>query len=34
MMAIAFLMTLPMILLFFVAQKYFVGGIVLSGVNR
>ena len=34
MMAIAFLMTIPMILLFFAAQRYFVGGIVLSGVNR
>lgn len=34
MMAIAFLMTIPMIVIFFVAQKYFVGGIVLSGVNR
>ncbi|MEM7536916.1 MAG: carbohydrate ABC transporter permease [Chloroflexota bacterium] len=34
MMAIAFLMTIPMIVVFFAAQKYFVGGIVLSGVNR
>ncbi len=34
MMAIAFLMTLPMIIIFFVAQRYFIGGIVLSGVNR
>lgn len=34
MMAIAFLMTIPMIVVFFVAQRYFVGGIVLSGVNR
>lgn len=34
MMAIAFLMTIPMIIVFFVAQRYFVGGIVLSGVNR
>ena len=34
MMAIAFLMTLPMIIIFFVAQRYFIGGIVLTGVNR
>ena len=34
MMAIAFLMTIPMIIIFFVAQRYFVGGIVLTGVNR
>jgi multiple sugar transport system permease protein len=34
MMAIAFLMTIPMIVVFFVAQRYFVGGIVLTGVNR
>jgi multiple sugar transport system permease protein len=34
MMAIAFLMTIPMIIVFFVAQRYFVGGIVLTGVNR
>jgi multiple sugar transport system permease protein len=34
MMAIAFLMTIPMIIIFFVAQRYFIGGIVLSGVNR
>ncbi|MBX3016001.1 MAG: carbohydrate ABC transporter permease [Caldilineaceae bacterium] len=34
MMAIASLMSLPMIIVFFVAQRYFIGGIVLSGVNR
>src|SRR5262245_10480680 len=34
MMAIALLMTLPMIVVFFVAQRYFIGGIVLTGVNR
>jgi len=34
MMAIAFLMTIPMIVVFFVAQRYFIGGIVLTGVNR
>lgn len=34
MMAISFLMTIPMIIVFFVAQRYFVGGIVLTGVNR
>ncbi|MEM7034486.1 MAG: carbohydrate ABC transporter permease [Chloroflexota bacterium] len=34
MMAIAFSMTIPMIIVFFVAQRYFIGGIVLSGVNR
>jgi multiple sugar transport system permease protein len=34
MMAIAFLMTIPMIIVFFVAQRYFIGGIVLTGVNR
>jgi multiple sugar transport system permease protein len=34
MMAIAFMMTVPMLVVFFVAQRYFVGGIVLSGVNR
>jgi ABC-type glycerol-3-phosphate transport system permease component len=34
MMAIAFLMTVPMIIIFFVAQRDFVGGIVLTGVNR
>lgn len=34
MMAIAFLMTIPMIIVFFVAQRYFIRGIVLTGVNR
>ncbi len=34
MMAIALLMTLPMIVVFFLAQRYFIGGIVLTGVNR
>lgn len=34
MMAIAFIMTVPMIIVFFLAQRYFIGGIVLSGVNR
>ncbi|MBV7334243.1 carbohydrate ABC transporter permease [Chloroflexi bacterium TSY] len=34
MMAIAFIMTIPMIVVFFLAQRYFVGGIVLTGVNR
>jgi ABC-type maltose transport system permease subunit len=34
MMAIALLMALPMIVVFFVAQRYFIGGIVLTGVNR
>lgn len=34
MMAIAFVMTLPMIAVFFLAQRYFIGGIVLTGVNR
>jgi ABC-type glycerol-3-phosphate transport system permease component len=34
MMAIAFLMTIPMIVVFFIAQRYFIGGIVLTGVNR
>ncbi len=34
MMAIATLMSLPMIIVFFIAQRYFIGGIVLSGVNR
>jgi len=28
------LMTLPMIAVFFLAQRYFIGGIVLTGVNR
>ena len=34
MMAISFLMTIPMIIVFFVAQRYFIRGIVLTGVNR
>ena len=34
MMAISFLMTIPMVVVFFVAQRYFIGGIVLTGVNR
>jgi multiple sugar transport system permease protein len=34
MMAVAFLMTIPMIVIFFIAQRYFIGGIVLTGVNR
>ncbi|MCS6848989.1 MAG: carbohydrate ABC transporter permease [Anaerolineae bacterium] len=34
MMAIAFLMTIPMIIVFFVAQRYFVQGITLTGINR
>ena len=34
MMAIAFLMTIPMIIVFFVAQRYFIRGITLTGVNR
>lgn len=34
MMAISFLMTIPMIVVFFLAQRYFVGGIVLTGLNR
>lgn len=34
MMAIAFLMTIPMIVIFFVAQRYFIRGIVLTGINR
>jgi multiple sugar transport system permease protein len=33
MMAAAMLMTLPMVALFFVAQKYFVQGITLSGIK-
>jgi multiple sugar transport system permease protein len=33
MMAIAFLMTLPMIALFFFAQRYFIRGVVLGGVK-
>lgn len=34
MMAVAFLMTIPMIIVFFVAQRYFIRGIVLTGINR
>ncbi len=34
MMAISFLMTIPMIMVFFVTQRYFIRGIVLTGVNR
>jgi ABC-type glycerol-3-phosphate transport system permease component len=34
MMAVALLMTMPMIVVFFLAQRYFIGGIVLTGVNR
>jgi len=34
MMAVAFLMTIPMILVFFIAQRYFIKGITLTGVNR
>lgn len=33
MMAISFLMTLPMIVLFFFAQRYFISGVVLGGVK-
>lgn len=33
MMAIAFLMTLPMIVLFFFAQRYYIRGVVLGGVK-
>jgi ABC-type glycerol-3-phosphate transport system permease component len=33
MMAIAFLMTIPMILIFFFAQRYYIRGVVLSGVK-
>lgn len=34
MMAVSFLMTIPMIIVFFVAQRYFIRGITLTGVNR
>ena len=34
MMAAAFVMTIPMIVIFFVAQRYFIRGIVLTGINR
>jgi multiple sugar transport system permease protein len=33
MMAIAFLMSLPMILIFFFAQRYYIRGVVLSGIK-
>jgi multiple sugar transport system permease protein len=33
MMAISFLMTLPMILLFFFAQRYYISGVALGGVK-
>ena len=33
MMAIAFLMTIPMIILFFFAQRYYIRGVVLSGMK-
>lgn len=33
-MAMSTLMTLPMIVLFFAAQRYFIRGIVLTGLNR
>ena len=33
-MAMSSLMTIPMIVLFFVAQRYFIRGIVLTGLNR
>ena len=34
MLAVAFLMTIPMIIVFFVAQRYFIRGITLTGVTR
>jgi multiple sugar transport system permease protein len=34
MMAVAFLMTIPMIIVYFVAQRYFIQGITLTGLNR
>ncbi len=34
MMAVSFMMTIPMIIVFFVAQRYFIRGITLTGVNR
>ncbi len=34
MMAISFLMTIPMIVVFFIAQRYFIQGITLTGLNR
>jgi multiple sugar transport system permease protein len=33
MTAIAFLMTIPMIVLFFLAQRYYIRGVVLGGVK-
>jgi multiple sugar transport system permease protein len=33
-MAVSTVMTIPMIVLFFVAQRYFIRGIVLTGINR
>lgn len=33
MMAIAFLMSLPMIAVFFIAQRYFIRGVILSGIK-
>jgi len=33
-MAMSTVMTIPMIILFFVAQRYFIRGIVLTGINR
>ncbi|MCX6017774.1 MAG: carbohydrate ABC transporter permease [Chloroflexi bacterium] len=34
MMAVSFLMTIPMIIVFFIAQRFFIRGITLTGVNR
>lgn len=34
MMAVSFLMTIPMIVVFFIAQRYFIQGITLTGINR
>ncbi len=33
-MAMSTIMSIPMILLFFIAQRYFIRGIVLTGINR
>ncbi|MBI1294171.1 ABC transporter permease subunit [bacterium] len=33
MLAVAFLMTLPMVVLFFFAQRYYIRGVVLSGIK-
>lgn len=33
MMAVSFLMTLPMVVLFFFAQRYYIRGVVLSGIK-